>query len=69
MMRSAFGTMRLALPKPLLKAFGWPGIRDRVTVDGVIAPHETRREVVKALRLLRTKREILPAKKHGNIPL
>ena len=31
--------------------------------------HETRLEVVKALRLLRTKREILPAKKHGNIPL
>ena len=29
-------TSGLALPKPLLKAFGWPGIRDRVTVDGVI---------------------------------
>jgi len=27
----------LALPKPLLKAFGWPDIRSRVTVDGVIA--------------------------------
>ena len=30
-------TSGLALPKPLLKAFGWPGIRARVTVDGVIA--------------------------------
>ena len=30
-------TSGLALPKPLLKAFGWPGIRSRVTVDGVIA--------------------------------
>jgi cobalamin biosynthesis protein CobW len=30
-------TSGLALPKPLLKAFGWPGIRTRVTVDGVIA--------------------------------
>ena len=29
-------TSGLALPKPLLKAFGWPTIRDRVTVDGVI---------------------------------
>ncbi len=30
-------TSGLALPKPLLKAFGWPDIRTRVTVDGVIA--------------------------------
>lgn len=30
-------TSGLALPKPLLKAFDWPGIRSRVTVDGVIA--------------------------------
>jgi propionyl-CoA carboxylase beta chain len=42
---------------------------ERGYVDGVIAPHETRIEVVKALRLLRSKRELLPSKKHGNIPL
>jgi cobalamin biosynthesis protein CobW len=30
-------TSGLALPKPLIKAFGWPAIRTRVTVDGVIA--------------------------------
>jgi cobalamin biosynthesis protein CobW len=30
-------TSGLALPKPLIKAFNWPGIRARVTVDGVIA--------------------------------
>jgi cobalamin biosynthesis protein CobW len=30
-------TSGLALPKPLLKAFHWPEIRTRVTVDGVIA--------------------------------
>jgi cobalamin biosynthesis protein CobW len=30
-------TSGLALPKPLLKAFSWPSIRARVTVDGVIA--------------------------------
>ncbi len=29
-------TSGLALPKPLLKAFGWPSVRSRVTVDGVI---------------------------------
>ncbi len=30
-------TSGLALPKPLVKAFSWPEIRSRVTVDGVIA--------------------------------
>lgn len=30
-------TSGLALPKPLVKAFHWPEIRNRVTVDGVIA--------------------------------
>ncbi|HHW83132.1 MAG TPA: acyl-CoA carboxylase subunit beta [Actinomycetales bacterium] len=38
-------------------------------VDAVIAPSETRAQVVRALRALRTKRASLPAKKHGNIPL
>jgi propionyl-CoA carboxylase beta chain len=42
---------------------------ERGYVDAVISPHETRMEVVRALRLLRTKRETLPPKKHGNIPL
>jgi propionyl-CoA carboxylase beta chain len=42
---------------------------ERGYVDAVIAPHETRIEIVRALRLLRTKRETLPPKKHGNIPL
>jgi cobalamin biosynthesis protein CobW len=30
-------TSGLALPKPLVKAFDWPDLRARVTVDGVIA--------------------------------
>lgn len=42
---------------------------ERGYVDAVIAPHETRAEITKALRLLRTKRATLPPKKHGNIPL
>ncbi|MCQ8241293.1 cobalamin biosynthesis protein CobW [Rhizosaccharibacter radicis] len=29
-------TSGLALPKPLLKAFSWPAIRSRLTVDGVV---------------------------------
>ena len=30
-------TSGLALPKPLVKAFHWPAIKSRVTVDGVVA--------------------------------
>ena len=30
-------TSGLALPKPLVQAFGWPEVRTRVTVDGVVA--------------------------------
>lgn len=30
-------TSGLALPKPLIKAFNWPEIKNRVTVDGVVA--------------------------------
>ena len=42
---------------------------ERGYVDDVIDPSATRAHVVRALRSLRTKREQLPAKKHGNIPL
>jgi len=42
---------------------------ERGYIDAVIAPHETRTEIVRSLRLLRSKRETLPPKKHGNIPL
>jgi propionyl-CoA carboxylase beta chain len=42
---------------------------ERGYIDAVIHPHETRTEIIRALRLLRTKRETLPPKKHGNIPL
>ncbi|SDY00627.1 propionyl-CoA carboxylase carboxyltransferase subunit [Micromonospora pattaloongensis] len=42
---------------------------ERGYVDSVIAPAETRSQVVRGLRMLRTKRETLPPKKHGNIPL
>ncbi|MGW7096201.1 acyl-CoA carboxylase subunit beta [Streptomyces sp. NPDC054874] len=42
---------------------------ERGYVDAVIMPSETRAHIVKGLRQLRTKRESLPPKKHGNIPL
>jgi propionyl-CoA carboxylase beta chain len=38
-------------------------------VDDVIEPRLTRRHVVRALRLLETKVDSMPRKKHGNIPL
>ncbi|MGK2875692.1 MAG: acyl-CoA carboxylase subunit beta [Nocardioides sp.] len=42
---------------------------ERGYIDAVITPRETRLEIVRALRLLKTKRATLPPKKHGNIPL
>jgi propionyl-CoA carboxylase beta chain len=42
---------------------------ERGYVDAVIRPAETRSQVIRALRTLRTKRQTLPPKKHGNIPL
>jgi propionyl-CoA carboxylase beta chain len=42
---------------------------ERGYIDRVIVPSETRVMVIRALRSLRGKRQILPPKKHGNIPL
>ena len=38
-------------------------------VDQVILPRETRPRLIAALETLASKREVLPAKKHGNIPV
>ena len=38
-------------------------------IDAVIEPHETRAWLIKGLELCLTKREVGPARKHGNIPL
>jgi propionyl-CoA carboxylase beta chain len=38
-------------------------------VDEVIEPSQTRPRLIRSLEMLRTKRESLPSKKHGNIPL
>jgi acetyl-CoA carboxylase carboxyltransferase component len=42
---------------------------ERGLVDEVIEPRETRPRLIRALDMLRTKREGMPPKKHGNIPL
>jgi propionyl-CoA carboxylase beta chain len=42
---------------------------ERGYVDAVIRPAETRSQVTRALRALKTKRQTLPPRKHGNIPL
>jgi propionyl-CoA carboxylase beta chain len=42
---------------------------ERGYIDAVIRPSETRVQITRALRALRTKRATLPPKKHGNIPL
>ena len=41
----------------------------RGLIDDVIDPAETRPKIIRALAMLRNKRETLPAKKHGSIPL
>jgi acetyl-CoA carboxylase carboxyltransferase component len=42
---------------------------ERGFIDDVIEPSETRPRLIKALRMLSTKRETIPARKHGNMPL
>jgi propionyl-CoA carboxylase beta chain len=42
---------------------------ERGYVDAVIRPAETRLAITRSLRSLRSKRQTLPPKKHGNIPL
>jgi acetyl-CoA carboxylase carboxyltransferase component len=42
---------------------------ERGYVDDVIDPAETRPILIRSLAMLRTKREELPARKHGNVPL
>ena len=42
---------------------------ERGFIDAVIKPHETRLELIKGLKMLATKIDTNPKKKHGNIPL
>jgi len=42
---------------------------ERGYIDAVIQPRDTRPKIIAALRMLETKRDTNPPKKHGNIPL
>ena len=42
---------------------------ERGYVDAVIEPQKTRRQLIASLEMLRSKRETIPQRKHGNIPL
>jgi acetyl-CoA carboxylase carboxyltransferase component len=62
--------MRAAKIKEYEDAFCNPyAAAGRGYVDAVIRPHETRRYIIRALDMLRSKRETRPPKKHGNIPM
>ena len=42
---------------------------ERGFIDEVIVPENTRRKLIKAFAMLKNKEEVLPKRKHGNIPL
>jgi len=42
---------------------------ERGIIDDVILPEETRKKVIAGFKMLEKKADVLPAKKHGNIPL
>jgi acetyl-CoA carboxylase carboxyltransferase component len=42
---------------------------ERGYVDDVIDPSDTRAVLIRSLEILRSKREELPKRKHGNVPL
>jgi propionyl-CoA carboxylase beta chain len=42
---------------------------ERGFIDEVIEPRETRAKLIKAFKMLENKADVLPKKKHGNIPL
>jgi acetyl-CoA carboxylase carboxyltransferase component len=63
-------TARAELIQQYQDKFATPYIAaERGFIDDVIEPAETRPRLIKALRMLGTKRETIPARKHGNIPL
>jgi len=62
--------MRTQLLDDYTEKFANPYIAaERGIIDDVIDPKDTRRKVIAGFELLRSKREELPKRKHGNIPL
>jgi acetyl-CoA carboxylase carboxyltransferase component len=63
-------TRRAELIREYRDKFSTPyAAAERGFVDDVIEPAETRPRLIRSLRMLSTKREAIPARKHGNIPL
>ena len=61
---------RLQLVEEYKSKFGDPYVAARNGwLDDVIEPEESRLRLIRALRILSSKREWSPPKKHGNIPL
>ncbi len=62
--------LRAELVEDYTERFANPYIAaERGYVDDVIDPRDTRRVLIESLEVLRTKKEQLPQRKHGNIPL
>jgi propionyl-CoA carboxylase beta chain len=62
--------MRAELIDDYQEKFSTPYIAaERGYVDDVIEPQETRKRLVQSLEMLRSKRETIPQRKHGNIAL
>ncbi len=64
------GTLRAELVADYRDKFSNPYIAaERGFIDAVIEPRQTRPQIIRALRQLGCKRQSLPGKKHGNIPI
>jgi acetyl-CoA carboxylase carboxyltransferase component len=64
------GARRAELIADYTERFSNPYIAaERGYVDDVIEPQESRARLIRALEMLRSKRETIPQRKHGNIPL
>jgi propionyl-CoA carboxylase beta chain len=62
--------VRSTLVDEYKRKFGDPYVAARNGwIDDVIEPHETRTRLIRALKILKSKREWRPPRKHGNIPL
>ena len=64
------GALRQEKTREYREKFANPYIAaERGFVDAVIEPRQTRARVARALRILKTKKDSNPPRKHGNIPL
>jgi acetyl-CoA carboxylase carboxyltransferase component len=64
------GAKRRELIEDYMERFSTPYIAaERGYVDDVIEPQDTRKRLVQSLEMLRSKRESIPQRKHGNITL